>query len=997
MLTNLLESDDIATKQKHDGNIGHNFRNEVGYWVQCLKQIERARMLVYLVAQHALLAAGFCRHRSLTRQWRSALQQRQDAAREERGRCVPEVVEVSVKHQSTRDRHVPPMEDKVHCSRVSLPVLNLDRLRTAKALVEKAVKERKVFSIEGPYPVIRAALRARGWVERRLPRRSPRGCCHGGQEGEGTEETDSSDDDGVDRGQNGDREDDTDDMSDLMSRLVRHETTYFYWTTRRDTVDCSSLRKDQMTNHYAKAGSFTTKVGLCMSLKNLQWFDSTDPDTFFPRCYRLGAEDEKHAFIEDFRRTACTSLLRYVVERAGGGEVEGMGEICNANEIQVDVNKQYKLLPKQKLGAGLIDTALRVCQEYLSSREHNDIDVESPSSLSEQQWADFIQNYYLIIHDGVIIEGCSEYAERCRSMLTCMHKVCPQLETDGLSNIWIIKPGAQSRGRGIVCMNRLDEMLSLVDSEPALIKDSKWVVQKYLERPLLVHGTKFDLRQWFLVTDWNPLTVWFYDECYLRFSTQPYSTHQLDSSIHLCNNSIQKHFRPCAGRDPSLPAENMWSCAEFRSWLAASARDRLWEEVVLPGMRRAVIQTLLTAQDSVEPRKASFELYGADFILGCDLHPWLLEVNVSPTMAPSTVVTARLCAAVQEDTLRVVLDRRYDRSMHTGGFQLIYKQQVDTKAQDQCNNVVEADIVFLVDGSSSIGHDNFVLVKNFMAGIVKPFAKEVGPSGIHFGAVQYSDTARVEFTFTTYLNGTELVSAIENLNYKGGNTRTGAGLKYIADNFFNPATTRDVPKIAILITDGKSQDNVQEPSQKLRGLGVTIFAVGIKSADQNELTVTASPPQSEFTSFIGNFRALSSLLPQETVSTQQQNYVARELRSGTDYLVSVIAQYPNSVGEAVSAKARTRSLPGVATLRLIQAGFFTLSLAWDAPTGPIQGYRITYGPRGQPAAQLREQTVGVEATSLKLDGLEADTEYVINLYPLFPRNDAAPITLNART
>lgn len=44
---------------------------------------------------------------------------------------------------------------------------------------------------------------------------------------------------------------------------------------------------------------------------------------------------------------------------------------------------------------------------------------------------------------------------------------------------------------------------------------------------------------------------------------------------------------------------------------------------------------------------------------------------------------------------------------------------------------------------------------------------------------------------------------------------------------------------------------------------------------------------------------------QETVSASQRTFTARELRSGTDYLVTVIAQYPNSVGDSVSAKQRT--------------------------------------------------------------------------------------------
>uniref|UniRef100_A0A673C2R5 Tubulin tyrosine ligase-like family, member 3 n=1 Tax=Sphaeramia orbicularis TaxID=375764 RepID=A0A673C2R5_9TELE len=552
---------------------------------------------------------------------------------------------------------VAPAEGRLRRTVPSLPAIKPDRIKRAKSLVEKALKLRKVFSVQGPYPVIRAALWARGWVERRLPplvQRAPHG--HGDEEDDG-------DDGDVCPDITGEKEENLDDMYDLMSRLVRNETTYFYWTTRRDLIDCQSLRKEQMTNHYANAGTFTTKVGLCVNLRNLQWFDSADPDTFFPRCYRLGAEDEKHAFIEDFRRTACTSLLQHVVETSR-----------QRKDRAKDEEEKLENVEHQIVGPGMIDTALHVCQEFLTILEHGDIDLETSPSVEEQQWAEFLPEYYMVVHEGALIRGGSAYVDRCQDMLTRLQEACPQLDTDGVNNIWIIKPGAMSRGRGIICMNRLDEILALVDNDRALMKESKWVVQKYLERPLLIHGTKFDLRQWFLVTDWNPLTVWFYRECYLRFSTQPYSTKILDSSVHLCNNSIQKHFQPSRDRHPEVPEDNMWSCSQFRSFLQRQGREGDWESVVVPGMQQAVVRALQTAQDLVEPRKASFELYGADFMLGRDLRPWLLEINASPTMACSSTVTARLCPAVQLDTLRVVLDRRADPNAYTGGFELIYKQ-----------------------------------------------------------------------------------------------------------------------------------------------------------------------------------------------------------------------------------------------------------------------------------------------------------------------------------
>jgi tubulin monoglycylase TTLL3/8 len=106
----------------------------------------------------------------------------------------------------------------------------------------------------------------------------------------------------------------------------------------------------------------------------------------------------------------------------------------------------------------------------------------------------------------------------------------------GTNNIWIVKPSGKSRGRGIVLLNSSEAVLDYINTS----KDSEWIAQKYIERPLLVHRHKFDIRQWVLVSSWSPLTAWFYEDCYLRFAAQPYSTADLSIWPHLSNYSISK-------------------------------------------------------------------------------------------------------------------------------------------------------------------------------------------------------------------------------------------------------------------------------------------------------------------------------------------------------------------------------------------------------------------------------------------------------------------------
>uniref|UniRef100_A0A8C9DPJ2 Uncharacterized protein n=1 Tax=Prolemur simus TaxID=1328070 RepID=A0A8C9DPJ2_PROSS len=308
----------------------------------------------------------------------------------------------------------------------------LDRYKIARQLTEKAIKEKKIFSIYGHYPVIRAALRKKGWVEKKfhfLPKAAE-------DAGEGAAEM------ALEKADN---------IHDVMSRLVKNEMPYFLWTIKRDVVDYHNLAGDQMLNHYGKTAAFTTKIGLCVNMRSLPWYVQANPDSFFPRCYSLCIESEKQEFLDDFRRTAASSILKWVVSHQNHGRSKPKSRRAEAGNGDPDrkdpENAEAKL---RGLSGKLVDTACRVCQAYLGQREHEDLDVpeDAAEDLTEDEWKDLTQQYYSLIRGHAFISSSRNYFSQCQALLSKIMSVNPQLEIDGLRNVWIVKPAAKSRGRG---------------------------------------------------------------------------------------------------------------------------------------------------------------------------------------------------------------------------------------------------------------------------------------------------------------------------------------------------------------------------------------------------------------------------------------------------------------------------------------------------------------------------------------------------------------------
>ena len=100
--------------------------------------------------------------------------------------------------------------------------------------------------------------------------------------------------------------------------------------------------------------------------------------------------------------------------------------------------------------------------------------------------------------------------------------------------------------------------------------------------------------------------------------------------------------------------------------------------------------------------------------------------------------------------------------------------------------------------------------------------------------------------FDEHYTKSDILSTIEGISYPGGNTRIGAALSKTKLELFERSARAGVSNIAIVITDGKSQDDVGAPAQQLRNSGCTVFSVGIGNKyDKKQLQEIATNPDSQ--------------------------------------------------------------------------------------------------------------------------------------------------------
>ncbi|XP_064621564.1 tubulin polyglutamylase TTLL5-like isoform X3 [Lineus longissimus] len=219
---------------------------------------------------------------------------------------------------------------------------------------------------------------------------------------------------------------------------------------------------------------------------------------------------------------------------------------------------------------------------------------------------------------------------------------------------YIVKPIASSRGRGIFLVNHPEQV-------PL---DEQIIVSRYLSNPLLVDGFKFDIRLYVAVTSYDPLLIYLYEEGLTRFSTVKYdkaTKHIRNQCMHLTNYSVNKKNQDYVQNDDADVEDygNKWSLGALLRYLRSEGKDTTG---LMLRIEDVVIKTIISAEMHVAtacrmfmPFKGNcFEVYGFDILIDENLRPWILEVNLSPSLACDAPLDLKIKSNMVSDLFSLV-------------------------------------------------------------------------------------------------------------------------------------------------------------------------------------------------------------------------------------------------------------------------------------------------------------------------------------------------------
>uniref|UniRef100_A0A8C2Z4H6 Matrilin 3b n=1 Tax=Cyclopterus lumpus TaxID=8103 RepID=A0A8C2Z4H6_CYCLU len=172
------------------------------------------------------------------------------------------------------------------------------------------------------------------------------------------------------------------------------------------------------------------------------------------------------------------------------------------------------------------------------------------------------------------------------------------------------------------------------------------------------------------------------------------------------------------------------------------------------------------------------------------------------------------------------------------------------------------DLVFIIDSSRSVRPAEFEKAKEFLQDMVDSL--EIGSDATRVGLVNYASTVHIEFLLKTYFTKSALKQALARVEPLASGTMTGMAIKTAMEKAFTAeagarASSVNIAKVAIIVTDGRPQDKVEDVSAAARASGIEIYAVGVDRADMMSLRLMASPPHDDHVFYVETYGVIEKL------------------------------------------------------------------------------------------------------------------------------------------
>ncbi|KAM4723815.1 uncharacterized protein FYW61_014498 isoform 2-T2 [Anableps anableps] len=172
------------------------------------------------------------------------------------------------------------------------------------------------------------------------------------------------------------------------------------------------------------------------------------------------------------------------------------------------------------------------------------------------------------------------------------------------------------------------------------------------------------------------------------------------------------------------------------------------------------------------------------------------------------------------------------------------------------------DLVFIMDSSRSVRPAEFQKAKEFLQDMVDSLV--IGRDATRVGLVNYASTVKIEFLLNTFFDKSSVKQALGQIKPLASGTMTGMAIKTAMEKAFTKeagarSTSMNIAKVAIIVTDGRPQDKVEEVSATARASGIEIYAVGVDRADMASLQLMASQPHDDHVFYVETYGVIEKL------------------------------------------------------------------------------------------------------------------------------------------